>query len=255
MRLKEKIAIVTGSASGIGKAIAEKFVAEGTRVAIADLNLDTATKTAQQIGPAALAVQVDVSEMDSVQAMVDKVKTELGSVDILVNNAGVSYIVPFHECSEELWDKTIRVNLKGAFNCCRTVITDMLERKTGVIINMSSQSGKAGNSQYTAYCASKFAIIGLTQSMAIEYAKSGIRVNALCPGVVFTPLWHDMIADYAKKRDMRPEDVKPYMEGKIPMGRLCTEKDVADAAVFIASDEAAYITGQSINLSGGAIMH
>jgi len=255
LRLKNKIAIVTGSASGIGKAIAERFAEEGARVAIADLDLSAATKTAEKIGPSAFAVQVDVGQMASVQAMVEKVKTSLGSLDILVNNAGVSYIVPFHECTEELWDKTIRVNLRGAFNCCRTVIKDMLERKNGVIVNMSSQSGKAGNSQYTAYCASKFAIIGLTQSMAVEYAKSGIRVNALCPGVVFTPLWNNMIADYAKKRDMKPEEVRPYLESKIPMGRLCSEQDVANAAVFLASDEAPYITGQSINLSGGAIMH
>ena len=246
--------IVTGSASGIGKAIAARFTKEGARVAIADLDLVAATKTAEQLGSAALAAQVDVGEMASVQAMVEKVKTHLGPADVLVNNAGVSYITPFHECTEELRDKTIRVNLKGAFNCCQTVIKDMLERKSGVIVNMSSQSGKAGNSQYTAYCASKFAIIGLTQSLAVEYAKSGIRVNALCPGVVFTPLWDGMIADYAKKRDMKPEEVKPYFESKIPMGRLCSEQDVADTAVFLASDQASYITGQSINLTGGAIM-
>jgi len=255
MRLKNKVAIVTGAASGIGKAIAERFAEEGVHVAIADLDLSAAQKTAEKIGPSTFAVQVDVGQMTSVEAMVENVKANLGQVDILVNNAGVSYITPFHECSEELWDKTIRVNLKGAFNCCRTVIKDMLARKSGVILNMSSQSGKAGNSQYTAYCASKFAIIGLTQSLAVEYAKSGIRVNALCPGVVFTPLWNSMIADYAKKRDMKPDNVKPYLESKIPMGRLCTEQDVADAAVFLASDEASYITGQSINLSGGAVMH
>ena len=255
MRLKNKIAIVTGSASGIGKAIAERFTEEGAHVAIADLDLSAAQKTAEKIGPSVFAVQVDVGEMACVQAMVEKVKTTIGQVDILVNNAGVSYITPFNECSEELWDKTLRVNLKGAFNCCRTVIKDMLVRKSGIILNMSSQSGKVGNSQYAAYCASKFAIIGLTQSLAVEYAKSGIRVNALCPGVVFTPLWDGMIADYAKKRDMKPDDVRPYLESKIPMGRLCSEQDVADAAVFLASDESSNITGQSINLSGGAIMH
>ena len=255
MRLENRIAIVTGSAGGIGKAIAESFAKEGAHVAIADVDLSAALKTAEQIGPPAFAVQVDVGDIGSVQTMVEKVKATLGSVSILVNNAGVSFITPFHECSEELWDKTIRVNLKGAFNCCRAVITDMLEHKNGVIVNMSSQSGKTGNSQYTAYCASKFAIIGLTQSLAVEYAKSGIRVNALCPGVVFTPLWDGMIADYAKKRDMKPDEVRPYLESKIPMGRLCGEKDVAEAAVFLASDQASYITGQSINLAGGAIMH
>ena len=255
MRLKNKVAIVTGAASGIGQAIAEGFVGEGATVAIADLNLDAAAKTAEKIGPSATALKVDVGDMDSAKAMIKQVEADLGPVDILVNNAGVSYITPFHECSEELWDKTIRINLKGAFNCCRAVINDMLDRKNGVILNMSSQSGKAGNSQYTAYCASKFAIIGLTQSLAIEYAGCGIRINALCPGIVFTPLWDEMIGDYAKKRDMKPEEVKPYFESKIPMGRLCTEDDVAKAAIFLASEEASYITGQSINLSGGTVMH
>lgn len=255
MRLKNKIAIVTGAASGIGKAIAEGFAGEGAKVVIADLNLDAAAKTAENIGQSATAVKVDVGNMDSAKAMVIQVEADLGPVDILVNNAGVSYITPFHKCSEELWDKTIRINLKGAFNCCRAVINEMLDRKRGVILNMSSQSGKSGNSQYTAYCASKFAIIGLTQSLAVEYAGSGIRVNALCPGIVFTPLWNKMVGDYAKKRDMKPEDVKPYFESKIPMGRLCTENDVTKAAIFLASEDASYITGQSINLSGGTIMH
>jgi NAD(P)-dependent dehydrogenase (short-subunit alcohol dehydrogenase family) len=255
MRLQNKVAIVTGSGSGIGKAIAEGFANEGAKVAIADLNLQAAGKTAGQIGSSAIPVRVDVGDMDSAKAMVKQVEADLGPVDILVNNAGVSYITPFHECSEELWDKTIRINLKGAFNCSRGVINDMLARKSGVILNMSSQSGKSGNSQYTAYCASKFAIIGLTQSLAVEYAGSGIRVNALCPGVVFTPLWDKMVVDYAKKRDMKPEDVKPYFESKIPMGRLCTEEDVTKAAIFLSSEEASYITGQAINLSGGTIMH
>ena len=120
---------------------------------------------------------------------------------------------------------------------------------------MSSQSGKAGNSNYEAYCASKFGIIGLTQSLSMEFARNGIRINALCPGVVFTPLWDEQLGDYAKKRDMKPEEVRPYLENKIPIERSCTPEDIASMAIFIASDEASYITGQSINLSGGVIMH
>lgn len=123
-----------------------------------------------------------------------------------------------------------------------------------VILNMSSQSGKQGNSQYAAYCASKFGVIGLTQSLALEYAASGIRVNALCPGVVFTPLWEEMQTDYARKRGLKPEEVKRYLESKIPLGRLCDQRDVADLAVFLASDESAYMTGQAINVSGGTVM-
>jgi NAD(P)-dependent dehydrogenase (short-subunit alcohol dehydrogenase family) len=255
MLLKDKVAIITGAASGIGKAIAEAFASEGAKVAIADINLEAAQKTAEQIGKLSGAAKVDVSDRASAEKMVEQVEDKLGTLDILVNNAGVSDITPFLDCSQELWDKTIDINLKGTFNCSQAAIDKMLPRKKGVIINMSSQSGKSGNSNYTAYCASKFGIIGLTQSLAIEFAGEGIRVNALCPGVVFTPLWDQMIADYAKKRDMKPEEVKPYFESKIPLGRLCTGKDVADTAVFIASDKASYITGQSINISGGSIMH
>ena len=251
MILREKIAIVTGSASGIGRAIAEKFVQAGAQVAIADINLELAKKTTQNIGSAAMAVKVDVSDKASVEAMVDEVENKLGPIDIFVNNAGVSYITAFLECTEQLWDKTIRINLKGAFNGCQAAIRRMLPRKKGVILNMSSQSGKMGNAQYAAYCASKFGIIGLTQSLAVEFAKEGIRVNALCPGVVFTPLWDAMIGDYAKKRNMQPDQVKPYLENKIPMGRLCTAEDIANTTVFLASDDANYITGHTLAVDGG----
>ncbi|MFC1677054.1 SDR family NAD(P)-dependent oxidoreductase [Planctomycetota bacterium] len=254
MKLKNKVAIVTGAASGIGKAIAEKFACEGAMVAIADINLEMAKKTAGEIGASAMGFKVDVGNKESVEAMAEEVESKLGSLDIFVNNAGVSYIVPFLECSQELWDKTLLINLTGAFHGCQAAIKRMLPRKTGVILNMSSQSGKAGNSHYEAYCASKFGIIGLTQSLAVEFAKAGIRVNAICPGVVFTPLWDAMIGDYAKKRNMKPEEVKPYFESKIPMGRLCTPEDVAETAVFLVSENASFITGQAINVSGGSIM-
>ncbi len=255
MLLKKTVAVITGAAGGIGKALAEAFAAEGAKVAIADINLEAAEETARQIGKSAIAVEVDVSNKASADAMVAKAESALGPVDTLVNNAGVSYETPFLDCSQELWDKTLNINLKGTFNCSQAAIARMLPRKSGVIINMSSQSGKSGNSHYAAYCASKFGIIGLTQSLAMEFAAEGIRVNALCPGVVFTPLWDRMIVDYARKRNMTPEEVKPYLESKIPLGRLCTPGDVAEMAVFIASAKASYITGQSINISGGATMH
>ena len=255
MRLKNKIAVVTGAGSGIGKAIAQAFAAEGAKVAVADIDIAAAQATAAQIGESAIALNADVSDRSSAEKMVDETERQLGGLDILVNNAGVSYITPFLDCSQEMWDKTINVNLKGAFNCAQAAIRRMLPRKQGVVLNMSSQSGKTGNSHYAAYCASKFGIIGLTQSLAVEFAPDGIRVNALCPGVVFTPLWDNMIADYAKKRNMKNQDVAAYLEGKIPMGRLCSEKDVAEMAVFLAGDGAAYVTGQAINISGGAVMH
>ena len=255
MKLKDKVAIVTGAGRGIGKAIAENFARQGAAVAIADIKLELAEQAARQIGSPAIAIEVDVSDAGSVEAMTEQVESRLGPLDILVNNAGVSYITSFLDCTEEIWEKTMQVNLKGAFHGSQSAIRRMLPRKRGVILNMSSQSGKTGNTHYAAYCASKFGIIGLTQSLAVEFAGDGIRVNALCPGVVFTPLWDGMIADYAKKRNMKTEEVKGYLESKVPMGRLCSPQDVANAAVFLASDEAGFITGQSINISGGIVMH
>lgn len=253
--LKDCVAIVTGAASGIGKAIAETYAREVARVAIADIDFDGAQQVAKHIGSAAMAVEVDVSDRDSVETMVTEVVKTLGPPDILVNNAGVSYLCPFLDCTQDIWNKTLDINLKGAFNCSQAVILRMAGKGKGSIINMSSQSGKSGNSQYAAYCASKFGIIGLTQSLAMEFAAEGIRVNAICPGVVFTPLWEEMMADYAKKRNMTLAEVKPYLESRIPLGRLCTEQDVANMAAFLAGDGSKYITGQSLNVSGGAVMH
>ena len=156
---------------------------------------------------------------------------------------------------EQIWDQTLEVNLKGAFLGCQAAIRRMAPRQAGVIINMSSQSGKVGNSHYAAYCASKFGIIGLTQSLAVEFAAQGIRVNAICPGVVPTPMWDTQIEDYAHKRDLKPEEVMSHFESNIPMGRIGKAEDIAQAALFLASDEADYITGQALNVSGGAVLH
>lgn len=257
MSLENKVVVVTGAGQGIGAAIARAFAAEGARVAVADVNLETASRVATEIGAEknrALACDCDVTDRAAVEALAERVEKELGAMAVWVNNAGISRIVPFLDCAEDLWDRTLAVNLKGAFLGCQAAIRRMLPRGFGVILNMSSQSGKVGNSQYAAYCASKFGVIGLTQSLALEYAASGIRVNALCPGVVFTPLWEEMQADYAQKRGLKPDEVKKYLAGKIPLGRLCDPGDVADLAVFLASDAAAYITGQAINVSGGTIM-
>ena len=131
----------------------------------------------------------------------------------------------------------------------------MLPRRRGAIINLSSQSGKVGNTQFAAYCASKFGVIGLTQSLAVEFAPHGIRVNALCPGIVPTPMWDGQTADYAAKRNIKPEEVRPYLVSRIPLGRVCEPDEVARVAVFLAGEDASYITGQAINLTGGAVMH
>lgn len=258
MRLMNKVAVITGAGRGIGAAIARAFAAEGALVTVTDVDLDMAAKVAAEIGAdnnRALACACDVTDRSAVEEAADRAEKTLGPISIWVNNAGISSIVPFLDCTEELWDRTLDINLKGSFLGCQAAIRRMAPRASGVILNMSSQSGKTGNSRYAAYCASKFGIIGLTQSLAIEYAAAGIRVNALCPGVVFTPLWDEMRSDYARKRGLKPEEVKSYLESKIPLGRLCEFRDVAALAVFLASDESVYITGQAINVSGGAIMH
>jgi len=258
VKLKGHVAVVTGGGSGIGAEICRAFAQEGALVAVTDLRQEAAEQVAAEIrqaGGVARAWAFDVAERAAVEAAAAEVERRLGPLAIWVNNAGVSYIMPFLECSDDGWERTLRVNLTGAFIGCQVAIRRMLPRGSGVVLNMSSQSGKVGNSHYAAYCASKFGIIGLTQSLAVEFAGQGIRVNALCPGVVFTPLWEEMKADYALKRGIQPEEVRPYLENKIPMGRLCTPEDVARTAVFLASAAAAYITGQAINISGGSVMH
>jgi NAD(P)-dependent dehydrogenase (short-subunit alcohol dehydrogenase family) len=256
-RLFNKVAVVTGGGGGIGAEICSSFAEEGAAIAVADIDMDAAQEVAAEIngsGGRAIALCFDVTDVRATQKAADRTEIELGSIDIWINNAGVSYIVPFLDCTEELWDNTLRINLTGTFIGCREAIRRMRTRKRGVILNMSSQSGKKGSSHYAAYCASKFGIIGLTQSLAVEFASSGIRVNALCPGVVMTNLWKDMKEDYASKRGIKTEEVIPYLEKRIPMGRLCTPGDIAGAAVFLASDESAYITGEAVNISGGQVM-
>ena len=191
---------------------------------------------------------------EGVIAAFESVEKAFGGLDVFVNCAGISIIVPMLECTEEIWDKTIDINLKGTFLCMQSALKIMDKQKSGSIICMSSQSGKVGGSQYQAYCASKFGVIGIVQSAAMEFAKSGIRINAVCPGVVHTPRWDKQVDTYAKKRNITPEEVMPYFESKIPMGRIGTTEEVVNVTFFLASDDSAYLTGQSLNVCGGQVM-
>ena len=257
MRLTGKTTLITGAARGIGRGIAEAFAREGAAVAVCDIDGDGARRSESEIrdgfGVATCAVEVDVRDRLSVVGMVDVVMGHFGHIDVLVNNAGVSKIMPFLETEEASWDATVDTNLKGTFLCCQAVLPQMVERRGGKIINISSQSGKRGSSQYAAYCASKFGVIGLTQSLAQEFAGLGIAINAICPGVAFTELWRspDMLDKYAQKRGIRPEEVESRFKSQIPLGRLCTPEDVAGVAVFLASEDSDYMTGQALNVTGG----
>lgn len=258
MRFKNKKVVVTGAASGIGEAIAMGFAKEGADVAFMDINKENADTCArlakEQYGTNCIGLAVDVSDKASVENGFAIVEEAFGGVDVFVNCAGISIIVPMLDCTEEIWDKTIDINLKGAFLCMQCAVRIMEKQKSGSIICMSSQSGKVGGSEYQAYCASKFGIIGLVQSTAMEFAKKGIRVNAVCPGVVKTPLWDRQTGDYAKKRNIKPEEVMPYFESKIPMGRIGALEDVVNVTFFLAGDDSSYLTGQSLNVAGGQIM-
>ena len=258
MKMEGQTVVVAGGGGGIGAAIARAFALAGCSVAVCDARLDAAETVALDIQSAngrGRAWKMDVTDRDGVEEAASDIERQLGAIETWVNAAGVSRIVSFLDCTEQIWDLTLDVNLKGVFFGCQAAIGRMLPRKRGAIVNLSSQSGKVGNSHYAAYCASKFGVIGLTQSLAVEFAPQGIRVNALCPGVVPTPMWDSQAADYARKRNLKPEEVRPYLVGKIPLGRVCEPDEVARVAVFLASDDASYITGQAINLTGGAVMH
>lgn len=259
MELNGKIALVTGSARGIGKAIALKFAHEGARVALNDINdesLKEAAREIQKVGrEKAIYKKADVSKSEEVEELTQYVVEKLGVIDILVNNAAISRIIPFLDTSEKLWDRMMEVNLKGVFLCCKTVIPGMIRKGGGKIINMSSQSGKRGSAWHAAYCVSKFGIIGLTQSLALELAPYKINVNAVCPGVVFTPLWDEQASNHARRRGIDKKQVKEDLVKKIPLGRLGTPEEVANLVLFLASSRSDYMTGQAINLSGGSILY
>jgi len=259
VELNGRTALVTGSARGIGRAIALRFAQEGARVALSDINEESLKKAAKEVQKVAeekvVYKKADVSKSKEVEELTQYVAEKLGVIDILVNDAAISRIIPFLDTSEELWDRTMEVNLKGAFLCCKAVIPGMIKKGGGKIINISSQSGKRGSKWHAAYCASKFGIIGLTQSLALEFASYKINVNAVCPGVVFTPLWEEHAANHAKRRGIEKKEVKEDLVKNIPLGRLGIPEDVANLVLFLASSRSNYMTGQAINLSGGSVLY
>jgi NAD(P)-dependent dehydrogenase (short-subunit alcohol dehydrogenase family) len=245
--LDGKVALVTGGASGIGAGIARVLAAAGARVAVGDLDAEGASAAGE------LGIRLDVTDRDSVDEAVTRVEQELGPVDVLVNNAGVSSVTPFVDISDADWDRLMAVNLRGVLVVSQRVLPSMLERRSGRIINISSMAGKEGLPNLAHYCATKFGVIGLTQSLAKEVADRDVTVNAVCPGVVRTPLWDHPGTGILRQLDGE-NGWQAFVAG-IPLGRPQSAEDIGHACAYLASDAAANITGEALNVSGGQQMH
>jgi sorbitol-6-phosphate 2-dehydrogenase len=258
--LQDRIAVVTGGAQGLGAAICRRLAEEGCHVVVADLNLEGAEETAagiaEQAGRRAIAVGVDVTDEAQVEALVNRTVEAFGRLDILVSNAGILIAEAVDEFPAEKWRLVMEVNLVGYFLCAKHAARVMKTQRSGVIIQINSKSGKKGSYKNSAYAASKFGGVGLTQSIALELAEYGVRVNAVCPGnLLDSPLWTDSLyAQYAKKWGITEEEVRQRYIDQVPMKRGCTYEDVCNVVVFLASDRAGYMTGQAINVTGGQEM-
>jgi 3-oxoacyl-[acyl-carrier protein] reductase len=246
LKLKGKVALVTGAAQGIGKAIALLLARNGADMVVSDINLEKAEETAKEIraiGPKAMAIKVDVANLSDVERMVTGILEKLAKIDILVNNAGITRDKLILRMTEEDWDVVLGVNLKGTFNCTKAVVRHMAKQRSGKIVNIASVVGEMGNAGQANYSASKAGVIGLTKTIAREYAQRGINVNAIAPGYIETPMTEAL-----------PEKAKEELKKLIPMERLGKPEDVAEAVLFLVSEESSYVTGQVLNVNGGIYM-
>ncbi|SDL36884.1 D-sorbitol dehydrogenase (acceptor) [Modicisalibacter muralis] len=257
MKLIDKTAVVTGGARGIGLAIARRYLAEGARVVIADIDeasIDAAVVELQgdDSDKPVMGIRLDVCDRDSVARMIEAVERRFGAIDILVNNAAVFDMAPLLEVSEAMYDKQFQVNVKGTFFTLQAVARAMVERgQGGKIINMASQAGRRGEALASIYCASKAAVISLTQSSGLALIQHGINVNGISPGVVDTPMWRDVDALFARYEG-RPLGEKKRLVGEaVPYGRMGLPDDHVGAAVFLASDDSNYVVAQTLNVDGG----
>ena len=258
--LQDRIAIVTGGAQGLGAAICHRLAQEGAHVAVADLNFEGAkqivSEIREQTGRRAIAVEVNVTDEDQVAIMVQRTMAEFGQLDILVSNAGILIAEAVDAFPAEKWRLVLDINLYGYFLCAKHAARVMKAQGSGAIIQINSKSGKKGSYKNSAYAASKFGGIGLTQSIALELAEYGVRANAICPGnLLDSPLWvNSLYAQYAKKWGITEEEVREKYVDQVPMKRGCTYDDVTNVIVFLASDRSGYMTGQAINVTGGQEM-
>jgi meso-butanediol dehydrogenase / (S,S)-butanediol dehydrogenase / diacetyl reductase len=251
--LEGKVALITGAGSGIGQGIAKVLAREGADVVLTDIAVENVERVADELGGTAL--EHDVTDWDSCMRTAGHVLDDKGRIDVLVNNAGVSSGVPFHELDEAEWDRVNDVNAKGVFLTTRAVVPHMIERRSGSIVSISSMAGKEGFALLAHYCATKFAVIGITQSLAKELAEYDIRVNAVCPGVIRTPLWEPLLDQLSESRGISREEAWQEFVDPIPLGRPQDPEDIGEAVAFLASDRARNMTGQGINVTGGMQLH
>ena len=252
-KLAGKVALVTGGARGIGRAICEAYAAAGAMVVAADINEDDARKTAKAVG--GMAVAMDVADMDSISAGIAAVKAEYDGIDILVNNAGIFNMASIDKITHEDYRQQYDVNVGGTIFTCQAAVPLMKRRGGGTIINFASQAGRRGEGNVTIYCSTKAAVISITQSLALELASDNIRVNAIAPGVIDTPMWKHVDSQFAVYEHKPIGQKKREVGEAVPLGRMGDPEDVAAPCVFLASDDARYITAQTLNVDGGNWMN
>lgn len=252
-KLAGKVALVTGGARGIGRAICEAYAAAGAMVVAADINEDDARKTAKAVG--GMAVAMDVADMDSISAGIAAVKAEYDGIDILVNNAGIFNMASIDKITHEDYRQQYDVNVGGTIFTCQAAVPLMKRRGGGTIINFASQAGRRGEANVTIYCSTKAAVISITQSLALELASDNIRVNAIAPGVIDTPMWKHVDSQFAVYEHKPLGQKKREVGEAVPLGRMGDPEDVAAPCVFLASDDARYITAQTLNVDGGNWMN
>jgi sorbitol-6-phosphate 2-dehydrogenase len=256
--LQGQVAVVTGGGGGLGRALCIDLAHQGCQVICADIDEDKAHETLREMGGGPHQARgVDITHETQVESLMDGVISDYGKLDILVANAGILIAGDITSFPADSWRSVLTVNLFGYFLCAKHAARVMIPQKSGVILQINSKSGKVGSYKNSAYAASKFGGIGLTQSLALELAEHNIRVNAICPGnLLDSPLWTDSLySQYAKKLGVSEDEVRKIYTEKVPLGRGCSYEDVCQMVSFLASENAAYITGQSINVTGGQVMH